>query len=787
MEQGKVPFSFSTKSANLLQLQGKLRSAKILPQFSFSIEEWKKNSTAVLNNLKKIEWSNQHLIVRSSSANEDSEFSSGAGAFDSVGNVFGFENVKNAIETVSKSFEKNLSQSDCVFVQPFLSNVKMSGVCFTVELNSGNPYFVINYDDSSGKTDSVTSGATNKLKTFYCFKHAKVVPEDKNLNAILKLANELERITGSSKLDIEFAIDSADQLFLLQVRPVAKIYEQVSDVEDSNGILDRAHSFFQKVSQRNPLLHGDRTILGVMPDWNPAEIIGVKPRALSFSLYKELVTDAIWAYQRDNYGYKNLRSFPLIHDLGSHPYVDVRVCFNSFLPKDLDSQISEKLVNYYLNYLAENPSLHDKVEFEIVLSCYSFDIDQKLAVLKQNDFSDFECEQIRKSLKNLTNRIIHSKNGLWKQDLEKVQKLAERRELVANSDLDTVSKIYWLVEDCKRYGTLPFAGLARAGFMAVQILKSFIKVGIISRAEFDSFMLQLNTVGSMAGKDVLEMSKDEFIEKYGHLRPGTYEITSPRYDEAPDLYFDWKKIDQDKKSAKAHSVPGNFSLTLDQFRKIGALIKENDLDMEALELFDFIKSAIEGRESSKFEFTKNVSLILQEIEKLGKEFGISKEDLSYLDYRTISHLYSSSDSPKSVLLSSIELGKKKYERAKGLCMPPLIVRAEDVFHFHLMDCQPNFITGKKVTGESVLLKDLGVKIEGKIVFIPSADPGYDWIFSKNIVGFVTMFGGANSHMAIRAAELNMPAVIGAGESLFHEWLNSNRIELDCLNQKVSLL
>ena len=35
------------------------------------------------------------------------------------------------------------------------------------------------------------------------------------------------------------------------------------------------------------------------------------------------------------------------------------------------------------------------------------------------------------------------------------------------------------------------------------------------------------------------LSKADFLARYGHLRPGTYDILSPRYDEAPDLYFDW--------------------------------------------------------------------------------------------------------------------------------------------------------------------------------------------------------------------------------------------------------
>ena len=31
-----------------------------------------------------------------------------------------------------------------------------------------------------------------------------------------------------------------------------------------------------------------------MPDWNPAEIIGIKPKPLALSLYRELITDHIW-------------------------------------------------------------------------------------------------------------------------------------------------------------------------------------------------------------------------------------------------------------------------------------------------------------------------------------------------------------------------------------------------------------------------------------------------------------------------------------------------------------
>ncbi len=60
--------------------------------------------------------------------------------------------------------------------------------------------------------------------------------------------------------------------------------------------------------------------------------------------------------------------------------------------------------------------------------------------------------------------------------------------MIASAKIDKISRIYWLIEDCKRYGTLPFAGLARAGFIAVQLLQSFVAAGVISAEEHATFM-----------------------------------------------------------------------------------------------------------------------------------------------------------------------------------------------------------------------------------------------------------------------------------------------------------
>jgi len=78
-------------------------------------------------------------------------------------------------------------------------------------------------------------------------------------------------------------------------------------------------------------------------------------------------------------------------------------------------------------------------------------------------------------------------------------------------------------------------------------------------------------------------------------------------------------------------------------------------------------------------------------------------------------------------------------------------------------------------------------LEGKIVIIQQADPGYDWLFLRQIAGLITVYGGANSHMAIRTAEFGLPAAIGIGEVTYEHIRGARSIMLDCESRQLSVL
>jgi len=461
------------------------------------------------------------------------------------------------------------------------------------------------------------------------------------------------------------------------------------------------------------------------------------------------------------------------------PYIDVRVSFNSFVPRDVPEGLAGRLVNYYIDRLLAEPQLHDKVEFEIIFSCYTLDLPQRLERLAQNGFSQADIDELSGALRRLTNRIIHGETALWRRDRSKIDLLARRLPAIREAKIDKISRINWLIEDCKRYGTLPFAGLARAGFIAVQLLQSFVAAGVLSEEEHATFMASVDTVGSRIGHDFSHLTKAEFLARYGHLRPGTYDILSPRYDEAPDLYFDWSRSPSSSSGAQPR-----FALSIEQLRRIEELLKQHQLDIDVLSLIEFIKAGIEGREYAKFVFTRSLSDALSLIKEMGEEYGLSVEDCAYLDYDAIRTLYSESGSVRERLLASVAHGRQTHALTRKLALPPVIASPDQVFAFHLPPSQPNFITRKSVTAPVASVTDPPESFAGRILFVPSADPGFDWIFTRGISGFVTQFGGANSHMAIRAGELGIPAVIGAGETLFNRWQSAHKLCLDCTNQKV---
>ena len=361
------------------------------------------------------------------------------------------------------------------------------------------------------------------------------------------------------------------------------------------------------------------------------------------------------------------------------------------------------------------------------------------------------------------------------------------------SDIQPIERAFILLEDCKRLGTLPFAHMARTGFVAVALLRSLETRGITTPQQTAHFMEAVPTVASQLDSDAAavrsgDLSWEDFVERYGHLRPGTYDVTVSRYADDPERYLRPLVSPSSEQRTTSQSLYDWDEATR---KNISSAIEEMEFGWTVETFQQFVVQSIQDREYAKFLFSKNLSAALEELALFSKQNGLDRDQLSYLDLKDISSVRNGEVTGHlEWLLERVADGKRSQERSLRIELPPLIVKESDVDIFESWDQKPNFVTIKRVQSRVTELGDATVSaehLEGRIVLIPHADPGYDWLLARPIAGLITMYGGANSHMSIRAAELALPAAIGVGERLYASLAAAEELKLDCESQRIEIV
>ena len=711
-----------------------------------------------------------------------------AGAYTSVLGV-GANNASDlmcAIDAVISSYErdKKVSGFDEIIVQVMLQDTVMSGVVFTHDLNSGAPYYVVNYDDASGLTNTVTSGEGEYAnRTLYIHRGAADSIRSERFLRLISAVQELEQLLGSQFLDIEFALDEALQPYLLQVRAITtqpnwnRAVARRIDAE-----LRGIQTFVRERMQPAHGVFGHTTVLGQMPDWNPAEMIGRAPRALALSLYRTLITDHAWRCARASMGYATPAGQALMVSLAGQPFIDTRLSFHSYLPADLPAPVAGKLVDTWVARLRAHPELHDKIEFDVAITTFSFDIDDKLDRLVGDALPGDERRLFRDALRRMTLPLLRGEGaGSISAALARVDALAAQSLPAKDSGLCALLP---MVEECRRLGTEPFAVLARHGFIARTLLLSLVARGTLSADDLARFQAGVRTVASDLIDDMRrlqtdELARDAFMRRYGHLRPGTYDILSPRYDQMQDFATSGNSVHGE---AAAH--PPAFEPDARQRASINALLHEEGLaGVDCDRLLAYCTAAIAGREYGKFVFTRSISAMLELIADFGERHGLSREEMSHVPVGSLLDvaLCTADASVEERLRAIAEREAERHALTSAIRLPQVLFDEAGVHVVPFQVSQPNFITRLKVTADLVCLdaRQIAPALEGRIVLIENADPGYDWIFAQRIAGLVTKYGGANSHMAIRCAEFGIPAAIGCGEQRFEAFMQARRLSLDC--------
>ena len=799
---------FRGKARTLAGIAALTRRAVVLDQVRFTVADWAGDPASVLAAVRAAFDGSDAVVVRSSSMAEDSALTSAAGRFDSVLDVpLGDEPaLARAIDHVIASYAgsgRAASPGDEVLVQPHVGNLAASGVLLTRDLATGAPYFVLSTERASGRSDVVTSGADGEVETRFvswAVDGTDTGAADAETRCLLDLGRELIGLAYLDALDIEFGLARDGTIYLFQVRPLVaarRTGEAAVADDDLLALVACARDFVAERLGERPGVPGRRSLLGNMPDWNPAEMIGAAPRPLALSLYQRLVGDRAWSRARARMGYRDLEPEPLILAVGGRPYVDVRASLASFLPASLDDMTAGRWIDACVDRIAAEPHLHDKIEFEVTPTCLAFDWPDHAARMREAGLDEAAIGRFREGLRAITAAQLDGGDAAVSRELAAVGRLAARREQALARPARGAPALGRATRDhlerCQAHGVEPFAVLARQAFIAMALLRSLVRRGALTDADASVVLRSIPTVASetAAAIEACAASPDgvaAFVERYGHLRSNSYEITAPSYAASLDRVLGSGATRAAANAAGA--TPDEAAAVVERAAgAIEALLAEAGLPGDAASLLAFVRAAIAARERAKFEFMKDLHLVLESCAAFGAAIGLDRADLSHVHIDDV--LLYATDSLTGATPARLRRtaggARKQALLTAALRLPDLIRSPDEVVAFRQERWKPNFVTTRRVVARAVALDDpdgAAPDLDGAIVLVRAADPGYDWVFSHRIAGLVTEYGGMGSHMAIRAAEFDLPAAIGCGGAIYDTLCGAPAVDLDCANGRV---
>lgn len=765
-----------SKGETLIKLKKILKLSFIEPLFLFYRKELTSFDLDDLNNKLDV-LDAKKIIVRSSSSNEDGTLVSNAGKFLSVLELNNNANdVFNAIKGVFSSYD-SFDEDDHVIVQRMTTDSMITGVLFTRDSRKSAPYYVINYTETSDTT-VVTSGKESKRRIILNGYDKLETP----WNILIDSIKEIESLFSELSLDVEFSINGVEEVIIHQVRPLVVAGRTK---EKSVSLKLRLNDYLQSLPNQLYTVKG-KFALSDMAFWNPSEIIGSNPSPLAYSLYKKLITDSAWNVGIAELGYKKVDK-PLMYRIGNKPYIDLYSSFKALTPENLNNQLCKRLVDYYVEQIVKRPYLHDKIEFEIVLNSFDLLTEKKIANLPINVLSPSEKAVLSDELKSLTKQMIEGFGYQTELDYTVAKNFKIYMEEF-NRKPASVLGIINLAKHIADSIAPVFSRQARYAFVSKSLLDSGKSEGLIDIESYNDFLASIKTVASEYIVDSRalfhsNLSKDIFIKKYGHLRAGTYDICKLPYSMLIDDII--SSSDNFKTHIKA----------LDEFNGEGLsklILKLSEIFeiTKNQEIYNFIKESISAREYFKFVYSIGVSSLLEKIYQFGFEYGFDRETLQYLTIDDFNLFLSSESSIETRdLIGSLTSGRKKnHQMDSRMILPEIAFSMDDFYSFDSYLARPNFITYRVVESELVILDGSpNNDLDGKIVVIENADPGFDWIFTFNISGLITKYGGVASHMSIRCSELGIVAAIGVGSILFDKITNANRVVINAKNQVIEVL
>lgn len=692
------------------------------------------------------------VAVRSSATAEDSAAASFAGEFETILNVGPVDEILQAIHTVYQSSQservaayaqaQGLESPDrvAVIVQEMVPS-QLAGVLFTTDpLNGSQGHMTGNYVHGLG--EQLVSGQSN-AQTFTLTPPSGTYDGPAEFSpfapGLFKLGQRLVKDLDGPQ-DIEWAVGER-KLFILQSRPITTM-----------------EAYNPATGEWNDSRRGDYL-------WSNANFGEVLPGVMT-----PLTWSVIQIYAEETFGNPLPGDNPLMGNIGGRFYINLSL-FASFMQS---LGFSRERMN------RESEEFFGNLPEDIAIPTIPF---SRWTVLRR--FAPFAIRAIVRRARNLRN--------LESFTAEMPKKVTLLREAInsSQSPFDLIQLWQSELEPLLRHsyqmlqaGTSKYENAYRPlrRELAAQVGEedaNLLLSGVSTEGE------QLASLGPLVGLWQVtqgELSREDYLHRYGHRGPDEFELSWPRPAEDPE----WL----DKQLASLTEIDVPALLNKRQAEKQAAwqryASRFPDKADKTQQKLEAAAAAARGREAIRSEITRLMGLVRQFALKAGELTGIG-QDIFFLWLDELSALLEGDERA----LRAVPIRRAAHERLSAL--PPYPALISGRFDPQAWAADPNRRTdkfdaqatsnGKFEAGPDAIVQGLpgsaGVVEgtvrrldspkeghllqKGEILVAVTTNVGWTPLFPR-AAAIVTDVGAPLSHAAIVARELGIPAVVGTGDA-----------------------
>ncbi|MFW9992313.1 MAG: PEP/pyruvate-binding domain-containing protein [Candidatus Odinarchaeota archaeon] len=697
------------------------------------------------------------FAIRSSALAEDSIRASFAGEFETVLDVNTDDEVREAIKAVRKSRRSERVQTysavkgidtvhEMAVIIQQLVPAEMSGVLFTADPVTGNR-MVMTGNFIHGLGDKLVSGETTGEE--FVFERPKgrfkgPVILKKHSKKLYKLAERVEKEFNFPQ-DIEFAIASG-KLYLVQSRPVSTLvgYDPVKGLW-------------------NDTLTGDYL-------WTNVNVAEATPEVMTpstWSFNTVLSVETATVVKNDD--------CPIEGNICGRPYVNLSYLASSF--GVIPGMDFKKSVGQYEETMGRVPDIP-----RIPLYPY------RLRSLIKDIPGNIRIELFGKKFIKNRYEFVEKNPKKCQQLKERIDEATAREELLSfwNEELyPYFVETCWTLRFVMKSATSPTSPTTKLRKKLVKLAGE--EQANILLANLAGIEDQLASLGPVLGLSRIidgELSREAYMEKYGHRSPQEIELFIPRPYEDPD-WLDWQLEDYKRSNvdvkdllSKRHAA---FSTAWEKLKA------EHPKQVKKIQKkIKIVTRATIDREDVRSGYVRVWCVIREFLLKVGTVTGLG-EDVFFLTREEILDLLSGDGSSKTY----IPARRDTYEKYRALPpypawiigrFDPLEWVKDPIRRSDLFDSQG--VTPQRGTGEDMnVIKGLAGSMgrtEGYVRVLKSPEEGHELqpgeilVATTTNVGWTLLFpraaaivtdvGAILSHAAIVARELGIPAVVGCGNA-----------------------